>query len=142
VRSSDGRDRSTPSRAPSGENPFHLMPWWWLLSKDPMRSASKRALTSSNFYLCSGVSSSYVTRSPFDIPMAKVDVVDVEGPTGRARMCCRPKPTDGCQRAIQEPGGSDPLSVSPTARMCPEVEDRSACHLTYTWSGWCLMCFS
>jgi hypothetical protein len=27
--------------------------------------------------------------------MAEVDVVDVEGPTGRARMCCQPKPPDG-----------------------------------------------
>jgi hypothetical protein len=79
VRSSDRRDRSTPSRAPSGENPFHLMPWWQVLSKDPMRSASKRALISSNLCLCSGVNSSYVTGSPFDIPMAEVDVVDVEG---------------------------------------------------------------
>jgi hypothetical protein len=78
VGSSDGRDRSTPSRAPSGKNPFHLMLWWRVLSKDLMRSASKRALISSNFYLCSGVSSSYVTGSPFDIPMAEVDVVDVE----------------------------------------------------------------
>ena len=33
-------------------------------------------------------------RVPFDIPTAEVDVVDVEGPTGRARMCCWPKPTD------------------------------------------------
>jgi hypothetical protein len=54
------------------------MPWWWVLSKDPMSLASKRALISSNFYLCSGVSSLYVIGCPFDIPMAEVDVVDVE----------------------------------------------------------------
>jgi hypothetical protein len=36
-----------------------------------------------------------MTGSPFDIPMMEVDVVDVEGPTGCARMCCLPKPTDG-----------------------------------------------
>jgi hypothetical protein len=142
VCSSNGRDRSTPSRAPSGENPFHLMPWWQILSKDPMRSASKRALISSNFYLCSGVSSSYVTRSPFNIPTAEVDIVDVEGPTGRARICCWPKPTDECRRATREPGGLEPLSVGPAAHTHPEVEVCWACHLTYTWSERCLMCFS
>jgi hypothetical protein len=142
VRSSDGRDRSTPSRAPSGENPFHLMSWWWVLSKDPMKSASKRALISSNFCLCLGVSSSYVTRSPFGILTAEVNVVDVEGPTGRARMCCRPKSTDGRRQATREPGGPKPLSVGPAAHTRPEVEVRWACHLTYTWSGRCLMCFS
>jgi hypothetical protein len=99
VRSSDGRDRSTPSRAPSGENHFHLLSWWRVLSKDPMRSASKRALISSNFYSCSGVSSSYVTGPPFDIPTVEVDVVDVEGHTGRAGMCCRPKPNNGRRQA-------------------------------------------
>jgi hypothetical protein len=31
----------------------------------------------------------------FDILTAEVDVHDVEGPTGLARMCCRSKPTDG-----------------------------------------------
>jgi hypothetical protein len=142
VRSSDGRDRSTSSRAPSGENPFHLMPWWQVLSKDPMRSASKRALISSNFYLCSGVSSSYMTRSPFDIPTVEVDVVDVEGPTGRARMCYRSKPTDERRQATREPGGPEPLSVGPAAHTRPVVEVRWAWHLTYTWSGRCLMCFS
>jgi hypothetical protein len=142
VRSSDGRDRSTPLRAPLGENPFHLMPWWWVLSKDPMRSASKRALISSNFCLCLGVSSSYVTGSPFDIPMAEVDVVDVEGPTGHPRMCCRPKPTDECRQATRESGGPEPLSVRPAARTCPEVEVCWAYHQTYTWSGRCLMCFN
>jgi hypothetical protein len=94
MRSSDGRDRSTPSRVPFGENPFHLTPWWRVLTKDPMRSVSKMALISSNFCLCSGVSSSYMIGSPFDIPTVEVDVVDVEGPTGRARMCCWPRPTD------------------------------------------------
>jgi hypothetical protein len=63
-----------------------------------MRSASKRALISLNFYLCSGVSSSYVTGSPFDIPMTEVDVVGVECPTGLARMCCQPKPPTGVDR--------------------------------------------
>src|SRR6185436_5275883 len=60
VRSPDGTDKSTLSRAPSGENPFHLMPWLRVLSKEPMRSASNRALISSYFFLCSGESSSYV----------------------------------------------------------------------------------
>jgi hypothetical protein len=142
VRSSDGRDRSTPSRAPSGEKPFHLMPWWWVLSKDPMRSASKRALILSNFYLCSGVSSSYVTGSPFDIPIVEVGVADIEGPTGHARMCCRPKLTNGRRRATRESGGPEPLSIGPAARMRPEVEVHWVCHLTYTWSGRCLMCLS
>jgi hypothetical protein len=132
VRSSNGRDRSTPSRAPSGENPFHLMLWWRVLSKDPMRLASKRALISSNFYWCSGVSSSYVTESTFDVPMAEVDVVGVEGPNGCARMCCQPKPLDGRRQATRDPGGPEPLSVSPAARTRPEVGVRWACHLTYT----------
>jgi hypothetical protein len=142
VCSSDRRDRSTPSGAPSGENPFHLMPWWRVLSKDLLRSASKRALISSNFCLCSGVSSSYVTGSPFDIPTAEVEVVDLECPTGRARMCCQPKLTDERRQATREPGGPEPLSVSPAARTRPEVEVCWACHLTYTWTGRCLMCFS
>jgi hypothetical protein len=132
VRSFDGRDRSTRSRAPSGGNPFHLMPWWRVLSKDPMRSSSKRALISSNFYLCSRVSSSYVTRSPFNISMAEVVVVGVEGPTGRARMCYRPKPPDGCRQATREPGGLEPLSVGPVAHTRSEVGVCWACHLTYT----------
>jgi hypothetical protein len=80
-----------------------------------------------------------VTGSPFDIPMVEVDVVDVEGPTGRARMCCptgrarmccRPKPTNGRRQATREPGGPEPLSVGPAARTRPEVEVRWACHLT------------
>jgi hypothetical protein len=143
VRSSDGRDRSTPSRVPSGENSYHLMLWCRVLSKYPMRSASKRALISSNFCLCSGVSSSYVTRSPFDIPTVEVDVVDVEGsPIGCVRMCCRPKPTDGRRQATREPGGPEPLSAGSVAHTRPEIEVRWACHLTYTWSGRCLMCFS
>jgi hypothetical protein len=72
-------------------------------------------------------------RVPLNIPTAEVDVVDVEGPTGCARMCCRPKPTDGHRQATREPGGPEPLSVGPTARTCPEVEVHWACHLTYTW---------
>jgi hypothetical protein len=142
VRSFDGRDRSTPSRAPSDENSFHLMPWWQVLSKDPMRSASKGALISSNFCMGSGVSSLYVTGSPFDIPMAEVDIIDVKGPTGCARMCYWPKPTNGRRQATREPGGPEPLSVGPAARTCPEVEVHWVCHLTYTWSRRCLMCFS
>jgi hypothetical protein len=54
----------------------------------------------------------------------------------------RSKPTDGRRQATREPGGPEPLSVGPAARMRPEVEVRWACHLTYTWSGRCLMCFS
>jgi hypothetical protein len=142
VRSSNGRDRSTPSRAPSGENPFHLMPWWQVLSKDSMRLASKRALISSNFWLCPGVSSSHVTESPFNIPMAEVDVVDIEGTTGCARMCCQPKPTDSHRHATREPGCPEPISISPAAHTCPEVEVHWVRHLTYAWSGRCLMCFS
>jgi hypothetical protein len=61
--------------------------------KRPNEIGFKEGLISSNFCLCSGVSSSYVIGSPFNIPMAEVDIVDVEGPTGRARMCCWPKPT-------------------------------------------------
>jgi hypothetical protein len=55
---------------------------------------------------------------------------------------CRPKPTDGHRQATREPGGPEPLSVGLVARTRPEVEVRWACHLTYTWSGRCLMCFS
>jgi hypothetical protein len=58
------------------------------------------------------------------------------------RMCCQPKPTNGRRQATQEPGGPEPLSVGPAARTCPEVEVRWACHLTYTWLGRYLMCFS
>jgi hypothetical protein len=132
VRSFDGRDRSTPSRAPSGENPFHLMPWWRVLSKDPMRSASKRDLISSEFCLCSGVNSSYVTGSPFVISTMEVDVVGVECRTGCARMCCRPKPPDRRQQATRELGGLEPPSVGLAARTHPKVGVRWACHLTYT----------
>jgi hypothetical protein len=57
-------------------------------------------------------------------------------------QCCQPKPTDGRRQATREPGGPEPLSVSPAARTHPEVHVRWACHLTYTWSGRCLMCFS
>jgi hypothetical protein len=65
----------------------------------PDEISFKEALISSNFCLCSGVSSSYVIGSPFDIPMVEVDVVGIEGPTGRARMCCWPKPPDGRRQA-------------------------------------------
>jgi hypothetical protein len=75
---------------------------------------------------------SYVTGSPFDIPTVEVDVVGVEGPTGRARMCCRLKPPNGRRQATREPGRSEPLSVGPAACTCPEVGVRWACHLTYT----------
>jgi hypothetical protein len=69
---------------------------------------------------------------PFDIPTTEVDVVGVEGPIGRARMCCRPKPPDGRRQATREPGGPEPLSVDPAVCTCPEVGVRWACHLTYT----------
>jgi hypothetical protein len=69
---------------------------------------------------------------PFDIPTSEVDVVGVEGPTERARMCYRPKPLDGRRQTTREPGGSEPLSVGPVARTCPEVGVHWACHLTYT----------
>jgi hypothetical protein len=36
-------------------------------------------------------SSSYVIESSLIIPSAEVDVVDEDGPTGCARMCCRSK---------------------------------------------------
>jgi hypothetical protein len=81
-------------------------------------------------------------RVPFDIPTAEVDIVDVESPTGRARMCCRPKPTDGRRRATRESGGPEPLSIGPVAHTRHEVKICWTCHLTYTWSGRCLMCFS
>jgi hypothetical protein len=38
------------------------------------------------------------------------DIVGVEGPTRRARMCCQPKPPDGRRQATREPGGPEPLS--------------------------------
>jgi hypothetical protein len=63
-----------------------------------------------------------VTGSPLDIPTVEVDIVDVEGPTGRARMCCRPKPTDECRQATRESGG-------PTTHTRPEVEVRWALYL-------------
>jgi hypothetical protein len=63
-----------------------------------------------------------VTGSPFDILMAEVDVVNVEGPTGRARMCCRPKRTDRHRQATRELEGSEPLSIGPVAHTQPEVE--------------------
>jgi hypothetical protein len=33
----------------------------------------------------------------------------------RLNGCCQPKPTDGRRQAAREPGGSEPLSVGPTA---------------------------
>src|SRR3954470_5806516 len=105
VRSSEGTDRSTSSRTPSGENPFHLMQCVQVLSKEPMRSASKTALISSYRFLCSSGRSSYVTGSSA-IAAADVDVVVVAGPTGRARMCCLPKPTGEQRRATRRAGKS------------------------------------
>jgi hypothetical protein len=64
--------------------------------------------------------------------MAEDDVVGVERPTGRAKMCCQPKPPDGRRQETQEPGGPEPLSVGPVARTRSEVGVRWACHLTYT----------
>jgi hypothetical protein len=113
VRSSKEVDRSTSSRVPSGENPFHLMPWCRVLSKEPMRSASKRALISSYFYLCLAESSSYVTEFSFDILAVEVDVVDEDGPTERARMCCRSKPTGEQRQATRGAGRLPGLLVGP-----------------------------
>src|SRR3954464_1052338 len=112
VRSSEGTDRSTSSRAPSGENPFHLMPCLRVLSKEPMRSASKRFLISSYFALCSSGSSSYVT-GLLSIAALDVDADVVEGPTGRARMCCLPKPTGEQRRATRRAGRLPGLLVGP-----------------------------
>src|SRR4051812_18334354 len=67
------------------------MPCVRVLSKEPMRSASKTALISSYRFLCSSGRYSYVTGSSA-IATAGVDVVAVACPTGRARMCRRPKP--------------------------------------------------
>jgi hypothetical protein len=113
VRSSEEVDRSTSSRVPSGENPFNLMPWWRVLSKEPMRSASKRALISSYFYLCSAESSSYVIEFSFDILAVEVDVIDEDCPTGCARMCCRSKPTGEQRQATRGAGRLPGLLVGP-----------------------------
>src|SRR4029079_6089309 len=137
------------SRAPSGENPFHLMPWLRVLSKEPMRSASSRALISSYFFLCSGESASYVTGLGagfwFSGPViVAVDVVAEKSPTGRARMCCRSKPTgeqrQATRRAACRGGAGRPCSLVdvPQFSHAPGgfMESR-ACHLTYTRSGGC-----
>src|SRR4051812_33408744 len=97
---------------PSGENPFHLMPCVRVLSKEPMRSASKTALISSYRFLCSSGRSSYV-RSSSAIAAADVDAVAVVGPTGRARMCCLPKPTGEQRRATRRAGRLPGLLVGP-----------------------------
>jgi hypothetical protein len=56
--------------------------------------------------------------------------------------CCWPRPTDGRWQTTREPRGLEPLSVGPATRTWPDVEIHWECHLTYTWSGRCLMCFS
>jgi hypothetical protein len=56
--------------------------------------------------------------------------------------CCQSKPIVGCRQVTREPGGPEPLSVGPVAHTHPDVEVHWACHLTYTWSERCLMCFS
>jgi hypothetical protein len=61
---------------------------------------------------------------------------------GGVGLCCWPKPPNGRRQATRESGGPEPLFVSPAAHTCPEVGVRWACHLTYTWSGRCSMCFN
>jgi hypothetical protein len=39
-----------------------------------------------------------MTRSPFDIPTTEADIVNIEGPTEHARMCCRQDPPTGVDR--------------------------------------------
>ena len=57
-------------------------------------------------------SSSYVTDlSP--ISASDVDADVVEGPTGRARMCCLPKPTGEQRRATRRAGRLPGLLVGP-----------------------------
>ena len=132
-------DMSTSSRAPSGENPFHLMPWLRVLSKEPRRSASKTALSSSYFFLCSSGRSSYVSG------LSAISVVDADAvvescPTGRARLCCCQNPpasSDGQhRRAGRLPRLQWALVPRATARNAlAHVLLARACHLTYTWPG-------
>jgi hypothetical protein len=58
-------------------------------------------------------SSSYMIGSSLVIPMAEVDVVDEDGPTGRARMCCRSKPTGEQRQATRGAGRRPGLLVGP-----------------------------
>src|SRR3954468_2367329 len=88
------------------------MPCLWVLSKEPMRSTSKRFLISSYFALCSSGSSSYVT-DLLSIAASDVDVDVVEGPTGCARMCCLPKLTGEQRRATRRAGRLPELLVGP-----------------------------
>ena len=68
----------------------------------------------------------------------------LSGPTGRARMCCRSKPTSEQRRATRKAGRllmrrqallprRRPAIPSRARRMC----ESRACHLTYTRSGGC-----
>jgi hypothetical protein len=117
-------DRSTPSRVPSGENPFHLTPWWRVLSKEPMRSASNWALISSYLCLCSADCSSLVIGSSLAILSTAVDGVKEDdevdedddgndGPTGRVRMCCRSNTIGEQRRATRGAGRLLGLLVGP-----------------------------
>ena len=71
-------------------------------------------------------------------------VAEKSGPTGRARMCCRSKPTGEQRRATRRAGRllgrwqallprRRPAIPSRARRMC----ESRACHLTYTRSGGC-----
>jgi hypothetical protein len=75
-----------------------------------------RSLISSYFCLCSAGSSSYVIRSCLIIPTAEVDIVDEDGLTGRAKMCCQSKPTGEQRQATQELGGSRDCWWAPVPR--------------------------
>jgi hypothetical protein len=55
----------------------------------------------------------YVIGSSLVLPSAEVDVVDEDGPTGRARMCCRSKPTGEQRQATREAGRLSGLLVGP-----------------------------
>ena len=66
-----------------------------------------------------------------------VGVVVDEGPTGRARMCCRSKPTDEQRQATRRAGRSPGCWQVLLPRQWPAILAHAACHLTYTRSGRC-----